>query len=295
MEPVPGEKMTAHDGSDTVITVRDLAVEYPVARSKRSFVALRDVNLDVYRGEILTVLGPSGCGKTTMLNVIAGLVGATSGEVLVNGKPVTGPGPDRAVVFQDYALLPWRTVYDNVRFGIEMQPKAKQVSREQILETITLVGLAGFEQAYPRELSGGMQQRVGIARALVAEPEILLMDEPLGAVDALTRDVMRAEIARIIGVSRKTVVFVTHSIDEAILLGDRIVVFQSNPGRITEILPCDIPRPRTEETARVDSEYLRLRDHLWRLLQGEIPGTVPQGHDHVPAGDAEGAAEGTGS
>ncbi|WP_137844722.1 ABC transporter ATP-binding protein [Microbacterium sp. 2FI] len=257
-------------GRTPLISVRDLTVSYDVARTGRSLVAIEGVNLDVEEGEFVTVLGPSGCGKTTFMNVIAGLVQPTSGEVRVGGEKVTGPGPDRAVVFQDYALLPWRSVFDNVKFGLEMQkPLRGEGWRDRVQEAIELVGLAGFESSYPRELSGGMQQRVGLARAIVAKPRILLMDEPLGAVDALTREVMRDEIEKLITATGKTVLFITHSIEEAILLGDRIVVFKSHPGAIKEIIRTDIQRPRSERSVQSDPRFLELRDHLWDALQGE--------------------------
>ncbi|WP_159618657.1 ABC transporter ATP-binding protein [Ruania rhizosphaerae] len=258
------------DVGTPLIQVRDLAVHYSHRRTGGSLVAIEDVNLDVTDGEFVTVLGPSGCGKTTFMNVVAGLVAPSHGQVLVDGKPVTGPGPDRAVVFQDYALLPWRTVIDNVRFGLEMQPHLRGTGwRERVQEAIETVGLAGFEQSYPRELSGGMQQRVGLARAIVAEPRILLMDEPLGAVDALTREVMREEIERLITATGKTVLFITHSIEEAILLGDRIVVFKSHPGAVKEVLTTGIERPRSERSIQSDARFLELRDHLWEALRGE--------------------------
>jgi NitT/TauT family transport system ATP-binding protein len=253
-----------------LISVRGLTVRYDIARTGSTLTAIEDVNLDVFEGEFVTVLGPSGCGKTTMMNVIAGLVKPTEGEVLVDGVPVTGPGPERAVVFQDYALLPWRSVLDNVRFGLEMQPRLSGGDwKAKVTEAIELVGLKGFENSYPRELSGGMQQRVGLARAIVAEPRILLMDEPLGAVDALTREVMRGEIEKLIAATGKTVIFITHSIEEAILLGDRIVVFKSHPGSILEILETNLARPRSERGAQGDPRYIELRDHLWDALQNE--------------------------
>ncbi len=253
-----------------LIEVRGLSVNYNVARTGKRLTAIEGVNLDVHEGEIVTVLGPSGCGKTTFMNVVAGLVKPSTGTVLVDGAPVTGPGPDRAVVFQDYALLPWRTVFDNVKFGLEMQKELKGPGwRERVSEAIEMVGLAGFENSYPRELSGGMQQRVGLARAFVAEPRILLMDEPLGAVDALTREVMRDEIGKLIQKTGKTVLFITHSIEEAILLGDRIVVFKSHPGAIKEVIDTGLEGPRSERSVQHDPRFLELRDHLWDALQGE--------------------------
>ncbi|MFJ6533168.1 ABC transporter ATP-binding protein [Microbacterium sp. NPDC091662] len=261
---------TARDSADPLISVTGLSVSYDVARTGKKLIAIEDVDLDVFEGEFITVLGPSGCGKTTFMNVIAGLVAPSTGSVLVDGKQVDGPGPDRAVVFQDYALLPWRTVFDNVKFGLEMQKGLRTADwRDRVQEAIDMVGLKGFESSYPRELSGGMQQRVGLARAFVAEPRILLMDEPLGAVDALTREVMRDEIEKLIEATGKTVLFITHSIEEAILLGDRIVVFKSHPGAIKEIITTGIPRPRSERSVQHDPRFLELRDHLWEALEGE--------------------------
>ncbi len=261
---------TARDSADPLISVTGLSVSYDVARTGKKLIAIENVDLDVFEGEFITVLGPSGCGKTTFMNVIAGLVAPSTGSVLVDGQQVEGPGPDRAVVFQDYALLPWRSVFDNVKFGLEMQKGLRTADwRAKVQEAIDMVGLKGFESSYPRELSGGMQQRVGLARAFVAEPRILLMDEPLGAVDALTREVMRDEIEKLIEATGKTVLFITHSIEEAILLGDRIVVFKSHPGAIKEIITTDIPRPRSERSVQHDPRFLELRDHLWEALEGE--------------------------
>ena len=256
-------------GEAPFIRVDGVGVEYPGRRGQDPVVALQDIDLDIREGEFLSVLGPSGCGKTTLLNAIAALVQPTTGQVLVQGQRVDEPGPDRAVVFQDYALLPWRSVWDNVKFGVEMQPKLRKDADDRIRDVIELVGLSGFEAAYPRELSGGMQQRVGLARALIAEPLILLMDEPFGAVDAMTRELMRQELERIISAAGKTVVFITHSVDEAILLGDRVVVFTSRPGRIRQIVDVELERPRYDRDPRADSGYIELREHLWDLLVNE--------------------------
>ncbi|MGF3056467.1 ABC transporter ATP-binding protein [Microbacterium sp. YY-01] len=258
-----------------MIEVSNLTVRYNISRTGQTLTAVEDVNLTVNAGEFVTVLGPSGCGKTTVMNVIAGLVEPTEGTVLVGGEPVKGPSPDRAVVFQDYALLPWRTVADNVRFGVEMQKQYRGIDMtEKINDAIEMVGLKGFEKSYPRELSGGMQQRVGLARALVGDPRVLLMDEPLGAVDALTREVMRAELEKIIQGTGKTVIFITHSIEEAILLGDRVVVFKSHPGSVLEIHETNMERPRSERGAQGDPRYLELRDHLWTALEREATAAV---------------------
>jgi NitT/TauT family transport system ATP-binding protein len=247
---------------------------------------LWEVSLTVEDGEFVTVVGPSGCGKTTLLNTIAGLVTPTGGEVRVDGVPVTGPGPDRAVVFQDYALLPWRSVWDNIRLGLEAQPHLRDGAEEAIRDAVELVGLKGFENAYPRELSGGMRQRVGLARALAASPKILLMDEPFAAVDAMTRDVMQVELLKIVATTKKTVMFITHSIEEAILLGDRIVVATTRPGRIKEIVPVNLERPRWKYDVKAHPEFIRLRDHLWNLLSHEA-----QVHAHGGDGIGGSAAE----
>lgn len=261
------------------IHVDNITVAYPQAGSSRQLIALWRLSLRIAEGEFVTVVGPSGCGKTTLLNSIAGLVHPVEGKVLVGGQPVASPGPDRAVVFQDYALFPWRTVWNNIKYGLEEQPRLRKEADRRIDAVIRLVGLAGFEPTYPRELSGGMRQRVGLARALVAEPRILLMDEPFAAVDAMTREVMEGELERIVAQSGKTVLFITHSIDEAIQLGDRVVVATSRPGRIKAILPVSLRRPRWEYDVKADPEYIRLREQLWDLLRGEAA-------EHARGGEA---------
>lgn len=251
------------------IHIEDVTVAYPQARGGSRLIALWRVSLSIHSGEFVTVVGPSGCGKTTLLNTVAGLVRPTEGRVLVDDVEVIGPGPERAVVFQDYALFPWRTVWDNIKFGVEEQPSLRDDADERIAAVIKLVDLGGFERAYPRELSGGMRQRVGLARALVAEPRILLMDEPLAAVDAMTREVMQGELEQIIAKSGKTALFITHSIDEAIMLGDRVVVATTRPGRIKAILPVPLPRPRSSYDVKADPAYIHLREQLWDLLRDE--------------------------
>ena len=252
--------------SPAAISASELLVEYERSRQKDTLVALEDFTVDIFAREFVTVVGPSGCGKSTFLNCVAGLWFPTAGELLVNGKPVEGPGRDRSVVFQDYALMPWRTVKTNVRLGLELQRRVDPTTDEKVARYIDLVGLTGFEDAYPRELSGGMRQRVGLARALATEPSILLMDEPFAAVDAITRELMQDEVARIIASTGQTIVFITHSVDEAITLGDRIVVVTDRPGRVKEILPVSIPRPRSGREIRHLSEYVELRDRIWSLL-----------------------------
>jgi NitT/TauT family transport system ATP-binding protein len=253
-------------GSGT-IEARDLVIEYQLARGQAPLVALDGLSVTVRHGEFLVIVGPSGCGKSTFLNVVGGLFPPSAGELLVGGKPVDGPGPDRAMVFQDYALLPWRDVRGNVRFGLEVQHRLDDDSDDEIQRFIELVGLKGFEKSYPRELSGGMRQRVGLARALVTRPQILLMDEPFAAVDAITRETMQDELLRIVAQTGQTGVFITHSVDEAITLADRIVVLTDRPGRVRGILEVDIPRPRTGNALRHHPQYAELRDEVWRLLR----------------------------
>ncbi|AKB13618.1 MAG: ABC transporter ATP-binding protein [Methanosarcina thermophila] len=227
--------------------------------------ALRDVSFDVEDGEFICILGPSGCGKTTLLRIIAGLETQTSGEITLNGVPITGPDPKRGMVFQQYSLFPWRTVIDNVTFGLEMQGISKAEARKHAEKYIDLVGLEQFKNSYPYELSGGMQQRAAIARALANEPEVLLMDEPFGALDAQTRNILQDELLKIWEQKHITCIFVTHSVDEAVVLSDRILVMTTRPGRIKEIVPVDLPRPRRRTSPEVNS----LRDRVLKLLEEE--------------------------
>ena len=224
------------------VAIQDLSMEF-VSRGQR-LVALQNIDLDIAPGEFFVIVGPSGCGKTTLLRVLQGLTRATRGRILVGGKPVTGPGPDRGFVFQQDALYPWRSVLRNVGFGLELQGIPKAQARARALAMIDLVGLNGFENHYPHELSGGMRQRVNLARALAIAPAILLMDEPFAALDALTRETMQHELLRIAAAAVTTVIFITHQIDESVFLGDRVAVFATRPGRLQEIIPIDLPRPR---------------------------------------------------
>jgi NitT/TauT family transport system ATP-binding protein len=265
--PIDAQSQTA---KPLAVEARDVAVEYERTREKSTLVALEDFSLEVPDGEFITIVGPSGCGKSTFLNVVAGLTVPVAGEVKVFGRPVTGPANDRAVVFQDYALMPWRTVEANVRFGLEMQKRLDSAAAEKVAHYIEMVGLTGFEKAYPRELSGGMRQRVGLARALATEPRLLLMDEPFAAVDAMTREIMQDELGKIVAATGQAIVFITHSVDEAITLGDRIAVVTSRPGRIKEIIEVDLPKPRSREI-RHDPAFQATRDHIWDLLSAERP------------------------
>jgi ABC-type nitrate/sulfonate/bicarbonate transport system ATPase subunit len=235
-------------------------------------LALDDIGAAIREGEFVCLLGPSGCGKSTLLRIIAGLIPATRGRVLIDGKPVAGCGPDRAFVFQDYALFPWMTVQDNVAFGLAARGVAIEEQRRKALELLKVVGLAQFAAKYPHHLSGGMKQRVSIARALVVEPQILLMDEPFGALDAQTRSVMQDELLRIWASYRKTVIFVTHSISEALLLADTVLLMTARPGRVKRTLKVDVPRPRDESEPRM----IALRKQLLADLSDEITRSMQQ-------------------
>ena len=239
-----------------------------VGAAKRfgAVAALADVSLVVRAGEFVTLIGPSGCGKTTLLKMLAGLIAPDAGEIRIGGRVVTGPGRDRSLVFQDFALLPWATVLRNVAFGLELQgvPRAEREARAR--EYIRKVKLTGFEHHYPHQLSGGMQQRVGLARALVTRPQILLMDEPFAAVDEQTRRLFQDDLLRLVAEEGTTVIFVTHSMEEAVFLSDRVYVLSARPGRIIETLPIPLPRPRTDAVRR-HPEFTELVERLWAVLK----------------------------
>jgi len=247
------------------IRLEGVSVTYEKPLAGGTFVAVSDLSLDVARGTFVTIVGPSGCGKSSVLLTIAGLTRPSQGQVLVDGEPVSGPGRDRAMVFQEFALMPWRTAIENVRFGLELQRWTGEDLTDRARRYVRLVGLEGFEQYRPHQLSGGMRQRVGIARALAVDPEILLMDEPFGALDAQTRESMGDELVKIWEQDKKTALFVTHSIDEAIFLGDQVVVMSPGPGRIVDRIAVDLPRPRQVEMMDLPLfvEYRRrIRAHL---------------------------------
>ena len=231
--------------------------------------ALSNVSLSVADGEFVCIVGPSGCGKTTFLNIVTGLLSPDSGRIEIAGKPIDGPGRDRATVFQQSRLLPWRTTHANVMYGMELHRKfARSQMQDRAAHFIRLVGLKGFERRYPAELSGGMQQRVNLARALATDPEILLMDEPFAALDAQTREFMQAELLRIWSHAGKTVLFVTHQIDEAAFLADRVLVFGTRPGRLKQEFAGPFERPRTLALKR-RPEFLVLIDRIWALIEEE--------------------------
>jgi NitT/TauT family transport system ATP-binding protein len=233
-------------------------------------LVLDDFNLSVDEGELVTLIGPSGCGKTTALRIVAGLLEATSGRVVIDGVESRGPSRDKAIVFQHFNLFPWRTAIDNVAYGLEMQhvPKAERMRTAR--EYLDLVGLSAFEKLYPAQLSGGMRQRVGMARALAINPKLLLADEPFGALDALTRERLQGQLARICEERKLTTLFVTHSIDEAIYLSDRVVVMGVQPGRIIAEFRIAMPKPRGDYNFRAEPEYATVREEIWRLLEQQI-------------------------
>jgi NitT/TauT family transport system ATP-binding protein len=259
--------------TDIAIDVVGVSKAYEGGRkSKSPLLALEDVSLRVPRGEFLTLIGPSGCGKTTLLKCIDGLLPISGGEIRVNGKPIDGPGRDRAVVFQDFRLLPWRTVVGNIVFPLESIGGSKAQREATAREYIELVGLKGFEESYPHQLSGGMQQRVGIARALAMNPEILLMDEPFGALDAQTREVMQVELRRIWKLTGKTVVFVTHGVDEALVLSQRVAVLSGRPGKLVDEIPVPFG-DATPDEVRADVRFPELRQQIWHGLRAPAPTT----------------------
>ena len=272
--------VTTDSVNETQIALRHISKVYPgrkgwlnklMRQASSDFVAIEDINLNIEHNTFVSIIGPSGCGKSTLLDIIAGLSKASSGEVLINGQAVDKPGPDRGMVFQNYALMPWMTVKDNIKFAVEtVFPKMSAKQQQRVIkENIQLVGLVGAENKRPHELSGGMRQRVGIARALAINPQILLMDEPFGALDALTRGFLQDEIERIWEQQRKTAIMITHSIDEALLLSDRIIMMTKGPAaRIDQVLEVPFPRPRDRATVENHPDYLKLKqemeDHLYR-------------------------------
>jgi NitT/TauT family transport system ATP-binding protein len=238
-------------------------------KNRDPVTALSDFSLEVGKGEFVSIVGPSGCGKSSFLNILLGLIKPDSGEIQLNGACITGPGQERAMVFQEFGLLPWRTVTANVELGLELKGIAPARRAERATELIKLVGLKDFASHYPHELSGGMKQRVGLARALATEPEVLLMDEPFAALDAQTRDLMQMELLQIWEHTKKTVLFVTHSIEEAAYLSDRVIVMTARPGRTKDILKIDLPRPRDYEM-RLTPEFNEIKLRIWEVLKEEL-------------------------
>ncbi len=269
----------------TALVIENLEKVYTDTYTGDEVVAIGDVSFGVEQGEFVSVLGPSGCGKTTVLNTVAGFVRPTSGTVSVDGREVSAPGPDRGVVFQGHALFPWKTVLGNVVFGLRMKGVKRKEREERGREFLELVGLAGFENRYPHELSGGMRQRLGVARVLANEPAVMLMDEPFASIDAQTRRRLQEDITRIFEERRPTVFFVTHDIDEAVFLSDRVVVLSSRPSTVREIVTVDLPRPRSWSTAVDDPGFRRTVARINGLLAAD----ADPGRDGGPDAGAAGA------
>jgi NitT/TauT family transport system ATP-binding protein len=251
------------------IVIRGLRKHFTDIARQEEIVAIDGMDLDIGENEFLTILGPSGCGKTTLLNIVAGFDQATSGAVTLDGEPIRKPGPDRGVVFQEYALFPWLSVEQNIEFGLRERRIPKAQRRERVRKQIASIGLSGFERRYPQELSGGMRQRVALGRVLANDPKILLMDEPFAALDAQTRTIMQQELLFVWSAERRTALFITHNIEEAILLGDRVVVMTARPGRIKEIVRVALPRPRDVTSA----EFNQMRRKVAALLEDEVQAT----------------------
>jgi NitT/TauT family transport system ATP-binding protein len=255
------------------LDVRQVSLEHYNERMKHSLEVLHDIDLKVFEGELVVIVGPSGCGKSTFLNAVDGLIKVTAGKILVDNREVNGPGADRAFVFQNDCLFPWRTVLRNVTYGLELRGAlSKKDMRDKARAIIELVGLKGFEEHYPSELSGGMRQRVNIARALVTDPQLLLLDEPFAALDAQTREFMQVELLKILARTRTTGLFITHQINEAVFLANRVVVFSARPARIKEIIEVDLPPPRTL-AMKHQVAFVELEQRVWRLIEEEAAKT----------------------
>ncbi len=262
-EPDPaGAPPTTAASAPPIVEVRAISMTY-----EGGIHALDNVDLGFPEGRMTTLLGPSGCGKTTLLKIVAGLLTPGGGEVRVRDRAVVGPGPERAFVFQDFALLPWATVLRNVAFGLELRGMPKSQRFDVARQYIAKVGLAGFEERYPHELSGGMKQRVGLARALAVDADVLLMDEPFSAVDEQTRRQFQEDLLHLLDKERKTVIFVTHSIEEAVYVSDRIVLLSPRPGRVAKVLPNELDRGGTSDEVRRDKHYLDTVEEIWQMLK----------------------------
>jgi NitT/TauT family transport system ATP-binding protein len=255
------------------LELRGVCLDLANERTQQILPVLRNIDLDVHEGELVCIVGPSGCGKTTLLNAVDGLTRVTAGHILVDGREVAGPGPDRAMVFQHDSLFPWRTVEANVMYGLDLQGKlSRPERRERARALVELVGLSGFAEHYPHELSGGMRQRVNIARALATQPQLLLLDEPFAALDAQTREFMQAELLKILARAKTTALFVTHQINEAVFLSNRVVVLSARPASVKEIIQVDLPQARTLAMKHQPS-FLDLEQRIWRLIEQEAEKT----------------------
>jgi NitT/TauT family transport system ATP-binding protein len=262
------KKLMARPDSMPILAARNVTKTFTTGKDQE-LVAVDNLSLEIREGELICLLGASGCGKTTILNMFAGFTQPTAGDVLLRGQPIVGIEPRCGMVFQSYALFPWKTVRGNVEFGMRMKGVSRAERTERAAAFIDMVSLRGFEDHYPAELSGGMQQRVTIARLLAADPEVLLMDEPFAALDAMTRQVMQEELLKIHEQSRKTIVFITHSIDEALILSSRLFVMSARPGRIKAIIPNTLPTPR-HISVQFSPEYGALKSTVWDLIESEV-------------------------
>ncbi|KIL37301.1 hypothetical protein SD71_00975 [Cohnella kolymensis] len=262
-----------NDRRKVKLQVQKVYMEYYNERRRQYLLALSDINLNIYEGELVSIVGPSGCGKSTFLNAVDGLLSINSGRILLDNKEIKKPGPERSMVFQHDSLFPWRTVEQNVMYGMEIQKRfSNKEMKERAEHFIHLVGLKGFEQQFPNELSGGMRQRVNIARALVTEPELLLLDEPFAALDAQTREFMQVELMKILEKAQKTALFITHQINEAVFLSNRVVVFTARPGSIKADIPIDLPDARTLKLKH-HPRFIELEEQIWRLIEEESANT----------------------
>jgi NitT/TauT family transport system ATP-binding protein len=257
--------------TEAVIRARNVGMRFSTREGGLN--ALEGFSLEVNRGEVLCLVGASGCGKSTFLNIVAGFLTPTAGQVLLEGRPIRGVEPRCGMIFQSYALFPWMTVLDNVAFGPRLKGSSWRQRTARARDWIRVVGLDGFEQAYPGELSGGMQQRVALSRALANEPEVLLCDEPFAALDAMTRQILQQELLRVVAETGTTVLFITHSIDEALILSNRLVVMSARPGRVKAVYENDLPQPRTLEVQLTD-RFLALKREVWDLVQEEVMGSM---------------------
>lgn len=266
------------------LRAKGVTVHYWRERTGEPFLAVNGVDLEVSTGEFVAIVGPSGCGKTTFLNAVDGLIPISGGSLSLNGQEVKRPGRDRAMVFQSPSLLPWRTVLGNVIYGLELEGSvSRHEARDRAREFINLVGLEGFEDSFPLELSGGMQQRVNLARALATDPDMLLLDEPFASLDAQTREFMQLELLKVWSYSKKTALFITHDIKEAIYLADRVIVFSARPGRVKETVPIDIERPRLLRVKR-EPRFLEYEDHVWSCIEEEVNMAKAKGQDRYADG-----------
>ncbi|MDR1930248.1 MAG: ABC transporter ATP-binding protein [Treponema sp.] len=287
---------------DYKIAARNIGRIFHIKRAgeeRREFKAIENMNLNVMKGEFVTIVGPSGCGKSTFLDILAGLSEPSGGEIFIDGRRVTGPALDRGIVLQGYALFPWRTVRQNIEYGLEIKKVKKHERRAISGRFIKLVDLKGFEDSFPHELSGGMKQRVAIARALAYDPEVLLMDEPFAAVDAQTRETLQDELLNIWEKTGKTIIFITHSIEEAVFLADRVAVMSTNPGTIKALVRVDLPRPRRMGNVRNSLDFSRITGAVWNLLHdheggekrdGQRPWPI-QGYNEAEKRNADSAAQ----